>query len=45
MAETPPSTEPLRMLAIETAGYCDPVTGACVWPGAEPLAPASDEQS
>jgi hypothetical protein len=34
MPDTPPTTEPLVLIAGETAGYCDPVTGVCVVPAA-----------
>lgn len=49
MADTPrttaPSTEPLRIVESEVAGYCDPATGMCVWPGAPTIAPTSNGQS
>jgi hypothetical protein len=36
MAErTTPEAATIQMVAQDqTEGYCDPITGACVWPGA-----------
>jgi len=44
MADALPAAMPLRLIAVETDGYCDPVTGVCAAPEAASATPASDAQ-
>jgi hypothetical protein len=42
-ATAEPATGPLRLLGSATAGYCDPVTGLCVLPAADPEQSVPDQ--
>ena len=42
---TPATASPLQFVESEPDGYCDPVTGVCVWPGAATATPGSETRS